>query len=50
MDNNKLKKILDTLNSSDKSNIGDKITLGRPVPTPLNTLKPPILTKPKEKK
>ncbi|WP_187775456.1 hypothetical protein [Flavobacterium johnsoniae] len=50
MNNNELKKILDKLNSSEKSNIGDKITAGRIVPRPSNTLKPTIIIKPKEEK
>jgi len=47
----KISKILsDTLKSINKSNIGDKVTAGRVVPVPSNTLKPIVITKPKEEK
>lgn len=46
----KINKILDSLNSIDKSNIGNKVILGRVVPTPSNLLKPPVIVMPKEKK
>ena len=44
----KINKILDSLNSIDKSNIGDKVTAGRVVPVPSNTLKPIVIAKPKK--
>lgn len=49
--NKKISEILnDALNSINKSNIGDKVTAGRIVPVPSNSLKPPVIIKPKEKK
>lgn len=48
MDKKTSKILKDTLKSLSESNIGDKITAGRPVPSPSNTLKP--IVKPKEKK
>lgn len=49
MDKKISKILIDTLKSINKSDIGDKVTAGRIVPVPSNTLAPKIVIKPKEK-